>query len=196
MDYNIEYIFPKSIFVADNVCKEMLPNFAKEIDAIFNSYGSHRNEVLNVDSTHTSYDNIHTLPVFKPLVDKIFFCLQEYVKEMGYDNHFYNKLYISNMWANKSNVGDLLEDHVHQSCIFSGSFYVDSSSDSRIIFKDFTNMLPLPTTFTPSSIRHRWYETLPGRLILFRSDMPHSTNKQTSQSRTIISFNIKERNDV
>jgi len=193
MNYNIEYLFPKSIIFADNICKDNLVNLKNTVDNIFLEKGSVRQEVLGVDSTHQTFNTLHKLDEFQPLVDSIFTVLKEFIIDMGYDEEFLNCLYISNMWANKSCQGDLLEDHIHESSLFSGSYYIESSKDSRIIFKDFTNMLPVPLNFTPSSLRCRWYETVPGRLVIFRSDMPHSTNKQSSTDRTVISFNIKEK---
>ena len=148
--------------------------------------------MLNIDSSHGTYNRLHLDPVFNPLVESINEMAGIYLTEYGYEQSYINSIKIANMWFNKSQKGDTVEAHLHQNCVLSGVFYLQTPQGSQLRFHDFTNNYLLPSTATKLSMNYKWYDCISGRLIMFKSDLPHSTNKQPDGDRTIISFNMKE----
>lgn len=187
----IEYIFPKSVLVADNICHDEIDMYKTKIHNIFSSMGYNTNEFLGVSSTHSTSNQLHTMPEFQSLVEEIYNHVYDYLKNMGYSDDFISRVKIAEMWANRSFANENLQTHVHPNCLLSGAYYVESSTESKLVFSDLSNMMPEPETFTETSMNVRWYEAKPGRMIIFKSDMPHGTNQQTFDNRIVISFNLK-----
>lgn len=187
----IEYLFPKSVLVKDNICTDEIELYKVKIHNVFGEMGYNNNEFIGVTSTHKTYNQLHTHLEFQSLNDEIYKWSTEYLKHLGYSDRFISNVSITEMWANRSELGDTLQTHVHPNSLLSGVFYVESYEGSKLVFSDLSNMRPDPETFTEASMNVRWYNCIPGRLILFTSDMPHGTNKQTSEGRTVISFNLQ-----
>lgn len=187
----IEYLFPKSVLIEDNVCLDELDLFKTKIHNTFSLMGYNQNEFIGVESIHKTYPNLHQDFEFKSLVDSIYKHSSTYLKNMGYSSQFISNVKITEMWANRSSYGDTLQIHTHPNSLLSGAFYVESYPDSKLLFSNLSNMRPDPETFTEASANIRWYDCIPGRLIIFSSDMPHGTNQQTSEGRTVISFNLQ-----
>ena len=187
---NIEYLFPKSVLIADNVNIDELDLYKTKIYDIFAGAGLNKNEFLGVDSTHTTHNKLHIFHEFANLVESIYFYTSLYLSNMGYDKETITKFKIREMWANRSFKGETLQTHVHPNSLISGAYYVESTFDEKIFFSDFSNNMPEPKNFTESSMNIRWYGTNSSRLLLFKSDMPHGTTKQISDHRITISFNI------
>lgn len=188
----IDLFFPKSALVADGVSLDQIPQYLDRIDQLDSLHGTIRDELLNIDSSHGTKSDLHTDPVFAMLVESINHLAGVYLAEYGYDSAFINRVKLCNMWFNKSKPGDTVEAHQHQSCFLSGVFYLITPQGSQLRFHDFTNNYQIPSTITKMSMNYKWYDCVPGRLIMFKSDLPHSTNKQPDGDRTIISFNLKE----
>jgi uncharacterized protein (TIGR02466 family) len=189
----IDLFFPKSALVVDDIQLDNIDTFLKRIDELSIKHGTIRDEMLNIDSSHGTHSKLHLDPIFEPLVKSIKEMSRIYLTEYGYDHTYIDSINISNMWFNKSKKDDTVEAHLHQNCILSGVFYLQTPTGSQLRFHDFTNNYQIPTTITKLSMNFKWYDCIPGRLIMFKSDMPHSTNKQPDGDRTIISFNMKER---
>ena len=187
----IELIFPKAVLVADNVNVDQIPSYTSKVRDILSKHGTKKLETLSVESSHKTYDKLHLEKGFESLVDKIYENARLYLKEYGYNDDFIHETKIVNMWANISTEGDSLEAHIHQSSLLSGAYYLQSPHESKIIFNDFTNTLPVPETITNMSCNYRWYDSVPGRMLIFRGDMPHSTNVQKAGERIVISFNLR-----
>ena len=191
LEPSIDLMFPKAVLVQDEVNLEYTSEYKNSVLSIMEKYGTVKLETLSVDSSHKTFDKLHTLQEMASLVEAIYKAAAVYLKEYGYNDSFIKETKIVNMWANTSTEGQSLEAHIHQSSLLSGAYYVESPEGSKLIFNDFTNTAPVPENITPMSCNYRWYNAVPGRLIIFRSDMPHNTNVQPAGDRMVISFNMR-----
>ena len=82
----------------------------------------------NVKGWH-SKTHMHTIPVFKPLVDELYKMQHEIYKEEFLDRG--PKL--GNMWANINYKGSLNMPHVHANSLFSGAYYIKVPKNSGFL---------------------------------------------------------------
>lgn len=73
----------------------------------------------NVKGWH-SKTHMHTIPVFKPLVDELYRMQREIYKE----EFLAREPKLGNMWANINYKGALNRPHVHANSLFSGAYYI------------------------------------------------------------------------
>lgn len=182
-------IFPKVVYQADNVCLDYLDNFKEEILKL--QTNTERSSTLNVDSCHKTIATIHRIKPFNILTETILPFIKDFMQSYGYSDKRINDLRIAQMWFNISGKGDFLYPHIHGGSFISGAFYVETVPDNNIIFYDGTkNIYEEPSTATEYSNQFFTINCVPGRLLLFHSDLHHATELQKSDGRKIvISFN-------
>jgi uncharacterized protein (TIGR02466 family) len=189
LEPRIETWFPKLIYLVDGICTDEIPAYEKEIKK--NKIETKRTQVLNVDSTHTKFRNLHKIKTFKNLSHQIETNAKTFLSYMGYSEDYTRKCHITDMWYNISNKEDYLFPHTHPGSILAGVFYVKTVDDNKIIFYDGNNNYEPPENITNLSMTTCEYQCIPGRLLLFRSDLSHATPKQDVDGEKIaISFNI------
>jgi uncharacterized protein (TIGR02466 family) len=183
--------FPKSIYVIDDQLLNYLLAFEGRIQELFKNTGASSNGMLSVDSTHKTDDQLHLDPVFESLNNIIYEHAYNFLVTLGYSNEFIDTLDITNMWANISHKDDFIFPHVHSDSVLSGAFYIKKYEGSKIkFFNDVTSMMPKPNTFNELNYEYCDYDCNPGRMILFKSDFLHGTERQTDGEKIVISFNL------
>jgi uncharacterized protein (TIGR02466 family) len=193
VDVEINTWFPISIYKADNLLLDKLPSYEKRIKEIITNTKISRTDMLNVDSTWGNTD-ISNDKSFDSLKQAICNGVLGYAEALGYDKKFLDSLVVDQIWANISKEGDYLYPHVHGQNVFSGAFYVKSYEGSKIRFhKDLADVQPIPKNGNMLNYMSCDYDCLPGRLLIFRSNLLHSTLKQTHGEKIAVSFNIKVR---
>ena len=193
-NYVIETWFPTTIFVEDSLLLDNLFEIESSVKNIKREYGVIRGSIQSVDSSHKTYDQLHTLPQFQLLCNTIIDRARIYAKELGYVER-YSKLQFDNMWFNISNEGDYLFPHTHSDSVISGAFYIKAPNTAKIkIFSDCKKMITPPEdTSNPLSFEYASYDCIPGRLLLFKSDTLHGTEKQPVGEKIVVSFNCNFR---
>ena len=78
-------------------------------------------------------DQLFLLPNFKPLVDGVIESTTQILKKLKYE---YDKIEITNMWANKMQNGDVHPPHTHSNNFLSGVYYLKSNNTAPIQFFD------------------------------------------------------------
>jgi uncharacterized protein (TIGR02466 family) len=188
--------FPKTLYVLDNLLLSQLPVYEARIKEIIKNHGSKRISNLYVDSTHGSDQNgpgnvLHQDPVFAELVENIYENAFFFLSDLGYDRTFIDALTIGNMWANVSHEGDFVFPHVHPNSILSGAYYIKKYPNSKIKFFDnLESIYPRPQLPSHLNFDFCEYDCDPGRLIMFKSDFLHGTERQPSDEKIVISFNL------
>jgi len=180
--------FPKSIYY-----KKILENDLTQIEKYLKSlkYNMRRTSEFEVESSYTVNENLlHKNTNLKSVFNEILKSAKQYSKELGYDNHYSKKLKIESSWFNISNSGDYLQRHTHPNSFLSGVFYVKCGNEDYIRFYE-DDMLATPKFVNELSHTNTNYICQPGVLLIFKSNLPHSTNKQISSEKIAISFNIK-----
>lgn len=193
MHNNIYSIFPKHILVQDGVCVDRLEILKSRAIEIIDEHGTFTNDFLKVRSTHLTNSELYKDPIFYPLVDEISRYVFEFLMFLGYDAEKSFQVSVGNMWANDSNEGDYNWPHTHPGSLISGAYYIENAvSSNNLSF--FDNYISVDYPINRSGEGHDRFTVpcVPGRLILFRSDLPHGNIPQIGEGRKItISFNFR-----
>lgn len=191
MTSEIRAVFPKHIYHRDGICLDKLDMFRARILDLQKEFGYKSNSLLNVKSTHLTNMNLHKDETFKPLVDEIMAALMDYACFIGYSPEMVFHLNIGNMWANVSERGGYNFPHTHPGSLISGAFYINAIPENKIVFFDNYLNVELPMNVDMDTYDHVTYDCVPGRLVMFRSDIPHGNPPQQGDGeKIIISFNI------
>lgn len=190
----LEYWSPKIIGYVDNpnhkkidtklikVCNNLQKKIKKGGDYWIS------NKIYN---TLNNY-NIHKDNNFKILYDWIFQCVIEYANKLKYKPDF--KCVES--WFNVYKKNDYQEFHTHSMSSLSAVYFLksDSEKSSKIYFKvRRDNTLSDPVITSSDSIDYPlvWYKAVPGRLLIFKSNLPHSVAMSNEDdTRISLAFNF------
>ena len=183
----IESLFPVPIYKTSlNVD---LKSIKKHILKISKNYRLNRNEILNVDTSHNVYDLVRD-DFFKPLLGEFLIHSKIFLKELGYDQAFLNQCFVESSWFNLSSKNDNLAKHTHPGSFVSGAFYVESDPSDHIYFYREDDMTLPPSNPTYLSTRYVQYPCKKSQLLIFKSNLNHSTGAKKKGEKTVVSFNI------
>lgn len=186
----IDEWFPIPIYVRDKFEKANIDEIRDWLLEMFILNAEFkRTPELNVNTTHM-VNNLAVEPFFADLVRKLNVEILGFAKAMGY-GELLDRVKIQNMWANISERGDYLFPHNHPSSFISGAFYVDCGSEEDVIrfYRNPQSMIaPSPE---PNRISYDFaeYQCIPGRLLLFRSEVMHGCPRLVGERKIVISFN-------
>ena len=79
---------------------------------------------------HQTIDDLHQLPAFTKLTEKVYEVSKHYVDKLHYE---YENLEITSMWGNKLDEGGCHPPHNHSNNFLSGVYYLKASSDTSPI---------------------------------------------------------------
>jgi uncharacterized protein (TIGR02466 family) len=177
--------------VLDGLFTDKLEQLESDVNAVVNKSGIYKNEFLLVDSTHRTMNALHTLPEFKELGVEVLNNAKIFLTEMGWDPSTLDTLDIGTMWTNISKAGEFVIPHVHPGSVLSGVFYVKKYEGSRItFFNNIYDMAHFEGNYNSLSYPSCHYDCEPGRLMLWKSDLLHGTDKQPDGEKIVISFNL------
>ena len=119
-----EAFFPTLIYAKDfkldtDFLAKQIMNWSKEDEGL---------KKTNVNGWH-SKTHMHTIPVFKPLVDELYQMQREIYKE----EFLAREPRLGNMWANINYKGSLNRSHVHANSFFSGAYYIKAPKNSGLL---------------------------------------------------------------
>jgi len=139
-----------------------------------------------------SQSDLHNKTFMQQTVMQILDFAKEYLDRCGYGKQ---ELWITQMWANKYSQGQNITPHVHSNSLVSGILYFDRSSPTIFYHHKDVEMVQVPSIQQNEfSSRYFTVESIPGRLVLFPSDMVHSSVAVEQNSpRVTVSFNILPR---
>lgn len=190
-NYVIDELFPCPILIVDDCCNHLLADLETSCKKEVEEY-SFKNNILYVDSTHTSFKKLNTYP---------FDSLREYINHyslimldaQGYNINDNTKLNID-MWCNVCEKESFLFPHTHSGSMLSGVFYVKTSQEDSIIFYNTQKLISnickanIPTRISCSQIT---YKCILGTLLIWNSDLLHGNPRRESEEEKIaISFNV------
>jgi uncharacterized protein (TIGR02466 family) len=183
----IDTWFSKPIYIVENFNIDNIKLYEKEIKKL--KLNKKRTDYIQVDSSH-QIESLHEKEIFKNLFEDIKKHILIFLKELGYNSNILLKMDFNESWYNISKPGDYLIKHIHPNSIISGAYYLKSNKDDLITFFDNDNMILSPNNYNELSYEYCNYECLPGRLLLFKSNLNHCTNKQVGKEKIVISFNF------
>lgn len=192
MTYKILNLFPKPLLIVDNICRDQLSLFESIINDIMIKMGTKSTQFQHVNSTHVTFPNLYEIRQFEPLVREIQNHSHIFLTELGFSDDEISKLRLNTMWANKSRKGDYLFPHIHSNSIISGAFYIKSAPEDTIHFyQSLEDSSYVPSIESEYSKRWKEIDCVPGRLLIFKSNLPHGNSiKDNDLEKIVISFNI------
>ena len=134
-------------------------------------------------------DQLFLLPNFKPLVDGVIESTTQILKKLKYE---YDKIEITNMWANKMQNGDVHPPHTHSNNFLSGVYYLKSNNTAPIQFFDPRPSASVlqprntPNQYNSSMVR---FDSIEGSGLIFPSWLQHWVPSPQEQ-RISVSWNI------
>ena len=161
----------------------------KRIAKINQEHNLNRNEILNVDTSHNVYDLTND-NFFKPLLNTFLDHSKLFLEHLGYDKNFLDRCFLESSWFNISYKNDSLAKHIHPGSIVSGAFYIESNIGDNIYFHRQDDMILPPSNPNSLSTKHVAYPCLENELLIFKSNLNHSTGAKKDGKKIVISFNI------
>tara|TARA_R110001606_G_scaffold348570_1_gene498135 strand:+ start:59 stop:637 length:579 start_codon:yes stop_codon:yes gene_type:complete len=134
-------------------------------------------------------DQLFLLPNFKPLVDGVIESTTQILKKLKYE---YDKIEITNMWANKMQNGDVHPPHTHSNNFLSGVYYLKSNNTAPIQFFD---PRPSASVLQPRNTPNQYnssmvkFDSIEGSGLIFPSWLQHWVPSPQEQ-RISVSWNI------
>ena len=179
---------PKSIYYKKNICNT--DNLRDHILKIKKEKKLFRNDFIDIYTSHNTNYILEKDIIFNELFNKILNESKIFLLELGYTEEFINKIYVESSWFNIGKKGDSLIKHIHPGSFLSGAFYVSCDKDDQILFFSDDDMTMPPENFNDLSSKYMTFNCIKGSLLLFKSNINHCTNKQKSDEKITISFNL------
>jgi uncharacterized protein (TIGR02466 family) len=147
-----------------------------------------RLEWVNNDNNLTSARKLNCLPQFHKLHTWFATCLELVRRELGLP---FEKLKITQSWANKTTAGQSHHGHVHPNSYLSGIFYLTTSMRGKTVFSKPNEWFDFFLIDTDQESMAFFKEPpVAGKLLLFPSSLNHGVEKCRSDvPRFTISFN-------
>ena len=187
----IDLLFPKPVYRVHDVLVEHLDTFSDKIHSILDNVNSKRTGSLNVDSSHSVSDQLHTIPEFKILADTCMDFARDFMSKMIYDQYIIDNCKYHKMWANISNQNDFLFPHIHGTCIIAGVYYISAPQGAMLTMHDDLKSIKHESKqYNHMTYEEYNYNCIPGTVLLFKNDMLHSNKAQPLGEKIAISFNI------
>lgn len=179
-------LFPKVIYEQDELLLSELETY-KEFFLKETNFQS--SVLLNVPSTHKTDDQYHLRSELHELVKTICQNSVKFLRQTGYSDDDLSDLRLQNMWVNISESGSYIFPHIHSQSFISGVFYIECDAKDELIFFNNPNDI---MDRRPSRINDSMHtiQCIPGKLVLFKSNLLHGTHTQKSQRKIAVSFNL------
>lgn len=147
-------------------------------------------------NAHTEGD-LHLKSELAPIIKFIKECVNLHLDERGYQVLDFE---ITQCWATKTLKGQSHHPHAHPNCFLSGVFYLTEGGGSNLVFHSptFSKLIePENKNLTPYNQKTFEIKTKIGRLIIFSSELRHSTRQHLSdEPRLSLAFNVWPRGEL
>jgi len=187
----IEYWWPTEIGFYDNPNHKKLKliNFCYDIQKNNKSGGKGwvSNETYN---TSNNVFQVHKNKKFKKLHEWILEAVKKYINQVKLKF----KINETESWFNIYKKGDYQEIHHHHNTVISAVYFLKSNEKSSpLIFKPtFLDQLDLKKINSHCYNSNVRYKAIPGRLVVFRSFVPHCVAKHNdNQDRITLAYNFR-----
>ena len=191
MKFNVQRIFPTSIFSFDNVLEQEYIDSMKE-DIINQSK-------INVEQRQSNWQSVknnklYELPKYKELGRKALSNSRIYIDELEY---IVEDMKLTGMWSNILKSGETHPPHTHSNNFISGVFYVQAENNNDTPAINFLDprgqtcvLQPQQKTYTLYNSTRYFFPAISNRMILFPSWLSHYVPVNYSKTdRISIAFN-------
>lgn len=195
MNYKLDMLFAKPVMVFDDLASTdehlfMTDWLEKHIRS--NAVKKETNSPLfSVISTHEFDPQLQNNAELTPLVNGLLEATKIFANTLGYVESA-ERMFIKDMWAVIEEPGSVVQSHIHQNSFISGAYYMKVPDGSKLMVKDYTNLWKMPDRWNEYNKFQQYYDCVPNRLIMWRSDVVHGTPPIPEGSDKIcVSFNIQ-----
>jgi len=198
----IDLHFPTSVYYSDNNLSNDLPSYKLECMEILETISREPHPFgessLKTTFWHPTYGHIDKLDRFQNLSNEIIDQSISFLNFLGFYGISHSDIEFLNMWINLIEKHDYHAQHIHSTtgrALISGVFYVDAPANAALEFGS-----PYRDTYSPvkppddnySNYSLVKYDCLPGRLVMFKSNVYHGYNSHHNATKNKISipFNL------
>lgn len=146
----------------------------------------------NMGNTSSENNYVLTSPELADITDFVQRSVEQYLANI-YAPRAEVNLRVTQSWCNYTKPGQFHHKHEHPNSFISGVMYIQSDPklDRIYFYRSGYQQLKLPTeNFNPYNSESWWFESVPGQLILFPSNLTHMVETTTStETRISMSFN-------
>ena len=151
-------------------------------------------DTYNTIGKHDVFSDFNFLDVNNFVVDKV----KDYCEQLHFKKNFIDYKPNSS-WFNIYKKGDYQEYHHHGNSILSVVYFLKvSKSPANIYFKSpYLDMIaPHYEKYTPDTFERVNFKPQPGMILIFRSHLEHSVEKQIdNEDRISIAYNFRSNNE-
>lgn len=194
--FEIMPLFPKPVFVSNIPIDDHIKGYVKSLDYY---------QMSNASGKLTNKTYILEDEIFNLLKNQIVSNITSYMHTvLAVDDNI--EFYITNSWVTLHEHGDYAPAHTHSNSLISGTLYINIPKDDESLFQFhspdshrlFGMFQPKVKTFNSWNGRVCSVKPETGTLILFPSDLSHSTTKMTSKTdnRYCLAFNVFLKGDI
>jgi uncharacterized protein (TIGR02466 family) len=202
----IDNWFPTTVYYTDNNLIDSLDSIKlecleilKNVDRDSHPFGE---SSLKTTFWHPTYGHIYKLNNFKSMANEIINQALSFLNVTGFPGIHPDNLEFLNMWVNLVEKHDYHAQHIHSTtgrAYLSGVFYVDAPAGATLNFGSpyrdayFTVKPYIDNTFNHLLMK---YECVPGRMVMFRSNVYHGYDSHGQDKPKIsIPFNLAIKSD-
>jgi len=193
-------LFPTVILVKDNILLNQIDSYKESILNYFKDNKTQKTFTgSKLENSYYKENDIFKNNIFNNLINEIYLNFNLFCKTLGYSDKQIARYKIKNIWANLIKKYDYHSVHTHATngnAIVSGVFYVDAPKNAKIKFKnpyaDYS-VFEKPEGDNILNFDYFYYDCVPGRLILFKSNVFHGYDSHLNEQNKIsIAFNFGE----
>lgn len=201
MKHYIDYHFPTLVYYSDLNCMDKISDFEfiardiiNKIEADPHPFGESN---LTTSFWHDIYGHLYNDDRFSQLCKTISEQALIFSEVLGYSNLIEKQLKFTNMWVNLIGPYDYHAQHIHSTigkAAISGVFYVDAPAGAKICFgspyRDSYEPVK-PWINNPTNYSKVSYDCVPGRLVMFKSNVYHGYDSHRQlYDKISIPFNL------
>lgn len=197
----IDNWFPTTVWYTDNNLVDNLEFYKTESLRILDEVGREPHPFgessLKTSFWHSDYGHIYKLTAFSLLSNEILNQAVGFLNALGFPGINYDQLAFTNMWINLVEKYDYHAQHIHStigSAYLSGVFYVDAPSGATLNFgSPYRDSYSPVKPFLDNDLNYSLikYDCLPGRLVMFKSNVYHGYDHHNQdKSKISIPFNL------
>ena len=201
MTHYIDSWFPTLVYYSDLNCMDKLPHYEGVVLEIFKDIEKDPHPFgessLSTSFWHNAHGHLYKDDRFTELCSTILEQAVLFCEVLGYPSLKENQLVFTNMWLNLIGPHDYHAQHIHSTigqAAISGVFYVDSPPGAKICFgspyRDSYEPVK-PWVNNPTNYSKISYDCVPGRLVMFKSNVYHGYDSHRQEKNKIsIPFNL------
>ncbi len=197
----IDSWFPTLVYYSDLNCMDKLDQYENISNDIFKQVKTDHHPFgessLDTSFWHNEYGHLYNDPRFQDLCATIRKQAITFCEVLGYSPLTEKQLAFTNMWINLIGPYDYHAQHIHSTigrAAISGVFYVDAPVGAKICFgspyRDAYEPVK-PWNNNPTNYSKISYDCVPGRLVMFKSNVYHGYDSHRQEKHKIsIPFNL------